>query len=379
MLHVLTISPFYPTQGDDAAGCFVAEPLAALCQREVRHSVIAAQPLYRQSEQAGRNAPPAEAIRYFSFPKGAGLPTAGFFLYRKLLAKVRELHQQEPLDLIHAHSALPCGHAALLMARELKIPFVVSVHGLDAFFTKQVKGWLGNWCRRTAREIYHRANRVICVSERVAETVRAGTSADCRISVVYNGVNPVLFAPGGEPKAAPLILSVGNLIPIKGHELLLRALARNQSAAFVCDVIGDGPERPRLELLAHELGLGDRVRFLGRRSRAEVAQAMQRCTLFVLPSRYEALGCVYLEAMSAAKPVVACREQGIEEIIEHGVNGWLVGPDHADELSEAILRLLADAELRNQLGQAARATIVQAHSLDHQATQLSAVYQECVA
>lgn len=377
MLHVLTISPFYPTQGDDAAGCFVAEPLAALGRRKVQHSVIAAQPIYRHLEKPGADAPPAEAIRYFSFPKGAGLPTAGFFLFRRLLAKVRELHQQDPLDLIHAHSALPCGHAALLIARELEIPFVVSVHGLDAFFTQQVKGWLGGWCRRTAREVYRRASRVICVSERVAERVRNGV--DCRVSVVYNGVNSALFAPGEEPGAAPLILSVGNLIPIKGHELLLRALARNSERDFVCHVIGDGPERPRLESLAQDLGLAGRVRFLGRRSRAEVAQAMQRCTFFVLPSRYEALGCVYLEAMSAGKPVVACREQGIEEIVQHGTNGWLVGPEHGEELAAAISRLLGDPELRNQLGRAARATIVQQHSLDHQAEQLKAVYQECVA
>ena len=76
-----------------------------------------------------------------------------------------------------------------------------------------------------------------------------------------------------------------------------------------------------------------------------------------LPSRYEALGCAYLEAMSAAKPVIACRGQGIAEVIEHGKNGWLVGDADVGELAQALVTLFEDAELRNRLRLAARMTI----------------------
>ena len=113
----------------------------------------------------------------------------------------------------------------------------------------------------------------------------------------------------------------GNLIPIKGHDLLLRAFAAIQdrlpaiSAALSLEIIGDGPERARLEQLAQELGIAAKVHFLGRQSRRAVADAMRRATVFALPSRYEGLGCVYLEAMSAGKPVIACQGQGIEEVI----------------------------------------------------------------
>ena len=84
--------------------------------------------------------------------------------------KVRELHRSQRIDLIHAHAALPCGHAAVLLSQELKIPCVVTVHGLDAFFDNQVRGFAGQWCRRIAQFVYRSASRVICISDKVAKS-----------------------------------------------------------------------------------------------------------------------------------------------------------------------------------------------------------------
>ena len=135
-----------------------------------------------------------------------------------------------------------------------------------------------------------------------------------------------------------MILSVGNLIPIKGHDLLLRSVAAIAPGHphVQCRIIGDGSERARLQQLARELRIEDRVHFLGRRPRSEVAAAMRDCTLFALPSWYEGLGCVYLEAMSAERPAIACRGQGIEEVISHGENGWLIEPKNLDDLTTAL-------------------------------------------
>ena len=119
----------------------------------------------------------------------------------------------------------------------------------------------------------------------------------------------------------------------------------------------------RLENLARELKIAERVRFLGRKSRREVAAAMRRCTVFALPSRYEGLGCVYLEAMSVGKPVIGCRGQGIAEIIQHGSNGFLVGPDNEKELTLALAMLLRDEARRRNLGAAARDTILERFTL----------------
>src|SRR5579871_3993219 len=313
-LHLLTLTPFYPSKQNESAGCFIAEPLEALSKAGVSNTIFAVQPFYRASVGRRPTDTRTQWLRYFSLPGGIGLPTAGAFVFARIVSAVRELHRSHPIDLIHAHAPLPCGHAAMLLATELGLPYVVSVHGLDAFSSKQVSGRAGEWCRRISQRVYRSSRRVICISEHVREQVLEGTGPGCRTSVVYNGVDPELFSPGDEPSSTPTVLSVGNLIPIKGHDLLLRAVASiaSEFPSLTVDLIGEGSERTKLEALTRQLAIHNRVHFLGQRSRQEVARAMQRCTLFALPSRYEGLGCVYLEAMSAGKQVIGCRGQGIE-------------------------------------------------------------------
>jgi teichuronic acid biosynthesis glycosyltransferase TuaC len=380
--HVLTLTPFYPNDRDATNGCFISEPLDWLARMGVRNTVFAMQPMYRAKLRRSDAAVKAEWIRYFSLPGGFGLPTAGAFLFAHIVGRVRELHRAQPISLIHAHAPLPCGHAAMLLSAELGLPYVVSVHGLDAFSTEQVRGRAGEWCRRISQRMYRASRRVICISERVREQVLEGTGSGCRTSVVYNGVDSELFAPGSEPcSGGPIVLSVGNLIPIKGHEFLIRAVAAIVSdfPELILEIIGQGPEQSRLQALAQQVGIGNRVRFLGLQSRHKVAAAMRRCTVFALPSRYEGLGCVYLEAMSAGKPVIGCRGQGIAEIIQHGSNGFLVGADNEKELALALAMLLRDEPRRRNLGAAARETILERLTLAHQAESLARIYRELAA
>jgi len=378
-MRVLTLTPFYPTASDDAAGCFIAEPLRELRKFGVDSCVLAVQPLL--GTRARSNIPPvATWIHYPCIPGGIGLASAGAFLYASLISKVRTLHRSQPIDLIHAHAALPCGHAAALLSRELRIPFVVTVHGLDAFFDNQVRGYAGKWCKNVARFVYGTASHVICISDKVAERVVDGTAAPVNAGVIYNSVDTQMFSPATADCASNTILSVGNLIPIKGHELLLRALASllPRFPHISCEIIGSGPERHRLTGLARDYDIAGRVRFLGRQSRKQVAAAMRRCAIFALPSRYEGLGCVYLEAMSAEKPVIACRGQGIDEIIRHGSNGWLIDPGNLQALIAALSVLLQNLQLRRQIGEAARRTVLESLTSAHQATQLAALYRECL-
>jgi len=379
-MHLLTLTPFYPTAIDDATGCFVAEPLKTLAANGIQNSILAMEPFYRGHSGENASAPAAERIRYWAFPGGFGLSTAGAFVFARIISRIRQLHAQNRIDVIHAHAPLPAGHAAMLVGKELGIPYVVSVHGLDAFSTMQVKGRAGKWCRRITQRVYEASRRVICISEHVREEVLAGMGRTCRTSVVYNGVDPELFHPAAEePSDSQTVLSVGNLIPVKGHELLVRAAAAlaPEFPSLSWEIIGDGPERPRLEALTKQLKIADRIRFLGRQSRKQVAAAMQRCTLFVLPSRYEGLGCVYLEAMATGKPAIGCRGQGIAEIIQHGSNGLLVGPNNEQELKLATAMVLRDANWRLNLGRAARNTILENLTLARQAEQLTRIYREC--
>lgn len=377
--HVLTVTPFYPTHQDDAIGCFVSEPLAWLAKAGVHNTVFAVQPLYRGAVRASESAIPARWLRYLSFPGGFGLPSAGAFLFARIVSQVRKLHASQHIDLVHAHGPLPCGHAAMLLSAELGIPYVVSVHGLDAFSTVQVSGRAGEWCRRISQRVYCSSRRAICVSEHVREAVLEGSGASCRTSVVYNGADPELFTPISNPTfAAPVVLSVGTLIPTKGHATLIRAIpalaAEFPDLRF--EIIGEGPERAPLQELCAQLQVAEKAQFLGRQSRKQVAAAMQRCTLFALASRYEGLGCVYLEAMSAGKPAIGCRGQGIAEVIQHGSNGFLVGPENDRELALAIAMLLKDETRRRNISIAARDTILDRFTLAHQAESLVRIYRE---
>lgn len=376
-LHVLTITPFYPTARDCASGCFVAEPLANLTGLGMRSTVFAVEAVYRQRPEISRAAPEAQWFRYPLWPGGFGLASAGVGVYLRVRGAVIALHKRHPIDLIHAHGALPCGHAALLLGRSLKIPYVVTVHGRDAFSTSQVAGRAGARCARVSREVYAAARRVIGVSQRVCAEVAQGMSGNVKLSPVYNGIDPALFHPG-EDREQLSMLTVGNLIPIKGHVLVVKALAEllPEFASLCWEVIGGGPELGRVRELAEKLGILDRIRFRGRIGRSEVAEACGRCTAFVLPSRYEGLGCVYLEAMASGKVAIGCRGQGIEEVIRHGENGWLVPPDGLAELIDGLRILLRDEARCKQIGAAARNTILQSFTLQHQAERLLKVYRE---
>lgn len=376
-LRVLTLTPFYPHAEKPAEGCFVAEVLPFTQRLGIANDVVAVRPFYRGRIRPAHQEVPCVWKHYSSLPGNLGLPLSGSFLAANISMDVLKMHQAQRFDLIHAHGALPCGYAAAKLSERLNIPFIVSVHGLDAYFERQGGPVLGIPCRSLSAQVYRHARAVVCVSEKV----RAAIGDDfVNTTVIHNGVDAGLFSPGDEQKSPLLILSVGNLIPIKEHTTLIRAFAEVLSSVPDCEleIIGDGPERRTLTRLSEELGISNRVHFRGQQSREAVAQAMARCAVFGLPSSYEALGCVYLEAMSAGKPTIACEGQGIGAIIQHGVNGLLVTPGEEQQLSNGLRMLLQKEEFRRRLGRAARSTVLQAHTLAHQAAQLNDLYRECL-
>ena len=376
-LNVLTLTPFYPSLQDPAQGCFIAEPVRRMSQHGIESHVLAVNPFYRGPYQTCGSE--SEWKSYYALPGNVGLVTSGTALARTLRGRVRELHRERAIDLIHAHAALPCGEAAVLLAAELQVPCVVTVHGLDVFADRQCGRWLGTWARRLSLRVYHDCQSIICISKKVEQQFPGDLRRKTR--VVYNGVDATMFSPSPEQTFAPRILSVGNLIPTKDHGLLLRAFARLQRSVpdAELEIIGDGPERARLEQLARSLGASSRVALRGRQGRQSVARALKNCAVFVLPSRYEGLGCVYLEAMACAKPVVACTGQGLDEIVQDGCNGVLVRPGDENSLTTRLLQLLQDSPLRRKLGAAARETVLRSHTLDHQSHELSDIYRECLA
>lgn len=379
-IHVLTLTPFYPSRKDERGG-FVAEPLGEFTGLGIESSVVAVRPLHKSRVLASTIAPPASWVCYPVLPGNRGLASSGRALFLRVRSLVRRLNHKHRIDIIHAHAPLPCGETARLLSEDLGIPFVVTVHGLDAYFKEQVTGRAGERCANLCREVYERALRVICISEHVRQRVLDGSPQLENTEVVGNGVDPELFSPAEHSPSGLCIASVGSLIPIKGHDVTLRAVAefKTEFPDLRCRIVGEGVELGRLQKLAQELGIADRVEFLGRRTRVEVAELLRESMVFVLPSRFEGLGCVYLEAMASGIPAIACQGQGIAEVIRDGENGFLVAGSDWRGLAELLRTLIQQPELRRKVGVAACRTVVERFTLAHQARRLRGIYEGCLA
>ncbi len=379
-LHVLTLTPFYPSSEDERGG-YVAEPLEVLTSLGMHSSVLAVRPFYKERVVVADMAPFATWMRYPAWPGNQGLAAAGRGLFWRVRNWVRRLHHETPIHAFHAHAALPCGEAARLLSEELGIPSVVTVHGLDAYLTRQVSGSAGQRCAGACHRVYESAARVVCISEEVRRQVVSGNPGLRTTEVVYNGVDAEVFTPPKNRPGDPVVASIGSLIPIKGHDVTLRAVA-DLTAEFPnlrLRIIGEGEELGRLQALARELGISERTEFLGRRTREEVADVLRKSHIFALPSRFEGLGVAYLEAMSCGLPVIAYRGQGIQEVIGHNESGILMvepATGKAHSALAAVLRtLLKNPEMRESMGNAARRAVIGGYTLRHQADGLLGVFE----
>jgi glycosyltransferase involved in cell wall biosynthesis len=197
-----------------------------------------------------------------------------------------------------------------------------------------------------------------------------------KLEIITNGVDLARFANGRPPQAVreqlgvgasdPLVGIVAMLRPEKAHDVFLRAAAVAAkcvpSAQFV--IVGDGPERARLEALAKSLNLNGHARFVGARS--DVPEVVRALDVAVLSSHpvVETLSNAVLEYMAAGKPVVATRVGSVPEQVEHGVTGFLVDPGDWQTLGDRIAELLEDRALAARMGQAGRARVEERYTID---------------
>lgn len=235
--------------------------------------------------------------------------------------------------------------------------------------------WYRPWRNRIIRQIYRLSTYVVVNSDAVGELlIQRDDLPREKIRVIYNGVDIERFAraQGNEGRLLhgmdgrrKLIAVVANMYSsVKGHAYLVAAARRVcqnlPEAMFV--LIGDGPERPKVEQQVRELGLEKNFVFLGHRK--DVGELLVDCDLSVLPSTAEGLPNVVLEAMAAGLPVVATCVGGTPEIIENGISGLLVPSRDPRTLAEAILRVLLDRELANRLGRAGQERVQTRFSFD---------------
>lgn len=180
---------------------------------------------------------------------------------------------------------------------------------------------------------------------------------------------PERRAPGGPLR----LLTVGRLVPGKGHAVLLDALAllRDDGIDTLTTFVGDGPEREPLERLAAELRLD--VRFAGAVGQDELRAFYDDAQLFCLPTFAEGLGVVLLEAMACGLPVVSTQVMGVPEVVDDGETGLLVGAGRADLLADALARLATQPELRERMGRAGRRRVVEQFDVERQAESVAAL------
>ena len=227
--------------------------------------------------------------------------------------------------------------------------------------------------------------RLIAVSEDEAVGFRASGVVDpARVAVIENGIDPHAWAVAealdvteyGFAADRPLLLCAGLLYAAKGQDLLLQALARPENADWQCAFAGSGSAAAELEALADELGVADRVRWLG--FRRDLPRWMAACDALALPSRWEGMPYVVLEAMAAGKPVVATPVDGARALVS-ARTGWLADEIGADSLARALADCLAvGPDGRAARGAAGSEQVSAGHGVDRMVDRHLELYRSCV-
>jgi glycosyltransferase involved in cell wall biosynthesis len=347
-------------------------PLAAL--RSPRAFARAVRGIAGQPRTERRDGVAIEYVRFVSPPRGRTYASWDRWARPRVEQALTRMDSDRPVDLVHAHYALPAGAAARDWARARGRPLVVSVHGGDVFGALLAERTAPSRVAQVLRD----ADAVLCNSQETLRRARKLTGQDGRMRVLRLGADAPSVLPEKRPHRT--VATLGHVVARKRHEDVLRALARGELREARWVVIGDGPDRPALERLARELGVAERVEWLGRLDHDEALRELARCHVMALPSVDEAFGVAYVEAMACGVPAVgSAGEGGPEEIAAAGEGMLLVPPRDPAALAAAIGPLLAQPQQLAELSAAARATAEQHFTWARCGEETVAVYRDVLA
>ncbi len=370
MKRVLSIATLYPNPHLPRFGTFVARQMEALAARG-DWDVTVINPIGVPPVAVGRYGPLLAAAvtgveggvtvhrPRFTLLPAVGGPINPRMIVRATLPLVRRLHALAPFDLVDAQFFYPDGPAAARIARELGLPLSIKARGADISLWGR-KAYALRQMRRAAAQ----AAGLLAVSEALAADMAAIGLPRDKITVHYTGLDHTLFRPldGLQSRArlekefgisladAPLLATVGALIPRKGQQYAIRALARVPAAHLA--VAGTGPDRAALEALVHEAGLGDRVHFLGSLDHDLLPVVLSAADALVLPSASEGLANAWVEALACGCPLVITEAGGAREVVTRPEAGRIVARD-ADAIAAAVRELLAAPPAREAVAQCA--------------------------
>ena len=375
-MRILTVSEVYPSADKPQYGVFIKQQMDEL--KHLGYKVDILMPI-RSAHNSNISETCFEDTRVYS----VGYRVIRYELFLKRAAhsvyhQLKQLIQDNQYTLLAVHIT---GDTILKIitdiGKELGIPVVVHYHGLNVwkeYVNKHRIRELFYACRRAS--ILKKVQAIVGVSDKVCGIVRERIH-HIPVRTVYNGVETQLFYPQMDKENVFTIVGVGNLIPIKGFRFLIEAFAHlyETDKNIRLKILGEGVERGELEALAKAKGASEAITFLGKVPYEQVASEMRCSHLFVLPSYYEALGCVYLEAMACGIPTIGVKGMGIDEIIVDGENGLLVVPQDITSLCERMQSVIRGGQFAEKLGENGRIRALQ-YTWKASAETLDKVYKE---
>ena len=349
-MKILTFSTLFPNSEKPGHGIFVETRLRHLAASgQVEARVVAPIPWFPSTNpRFGSYARFAKAPRHelrhgiaVSHPRYPVIPKIGMNLAPMLLAQAakptiaRMIDEGYDFDLIDAHYFYPDGVAAAMLGRYFNKPLVITARGSDITLFPQYA-----LPRRMIMWAARRADAVITVCNALRdEVVALGVDAG-RVVSLRNGVDLELFRPTERtPNDLFTLLAVGHLVPVKAQDLIIGALPLLPGVRLV--LAGDGPDRMKLEALARELKVGERVTFLGAVPQAQLRSHYGAADALVLSSSREGWANVLLEAMACGTPVVASRVYGTPEVVAAPEAGVLMGERSYQGVADAVNALRA--------------------------------------
>jgi glycosyltransferase involved in cell wall biosynthesis len=318
---------------------------------------------------------PFPIINLSAFQKGQGKLQNGLSILRGLW-NLWKLLRREKFDVIETFTH-DSNMLALPLAWMARVPVRIATHhGIVAgipHWRENLHAWMIN---------NNIAQRIVAVSEMTRQKLlEEGIKAN-RIVVIQNGIAPVplegvnkseVRKEAGMGEDDLVLLAVGRLVYSKAHRVLIAAMpvVLQKFPNAKVGICGDGVLRADLEAQIQSLGLSDSVKLLGESD--HVAKFLASADVFVLPSLWEGLSIALLEAMSAGLPIISTKVEGVTEVIVEGGNGLLVPIENTDALADAIIRLLADPQLRRKMGAAAKAQVLDFYTVDRMCEQYLAM------
>ena len=285
-----------------------------------------------------------------------------YFIEAGILARQIQLRQIEHL---HNHLAQASCTVAMLAAELGGFSYSFTLHGPYIFF----EPYYWRLDKKIEKALFVSCISFFCRSQAMLFSAIEHWS---KLAVIHCGVNPTLFSRLNEKPDGHRLLYVGRLSASKGLPILLDSLVtlKDIYPELILTVVGDGEDRSMITARVEQLGLQTQVKFVGYQSQTEVRQHLQQSNIFVLPSFAEGIPVVLMEAMAARLPVIATQIAGVSELVEDGVNGYVIPPGEPNVLASRLAQLLEDQALCDRLGEAGRSKIENAFNLRQEVAKL---------